>query len=333
MSLIERYFSLSTKYAFHRLNEISQILIVAIVGFPSRIKPTKFLLMLSKSYLKLKPIFLLFLCCQAFYAQTSSSPKFNLNSSQFEINGNTLAMNAMPSKDIFKSPRLQKEKKTEKAGQTYSGYVVSKESGERISNVKIELQNPVSGEISVVRTDQTGQYSFNLPYGQKSLMIFTVDGFSSETRIVRAKEGSKTISANNRIYLIPFQSLVENEDEVLRIKMNTQDSRNQVTDNREKMENDLNKVLYTMLKFPDIKIKIETYANTSDTYVSNLLESDNFAKSSRRYLIAQGIDPSRIESAKGYGEYRNDNKWASSLPYDEQILLEKSHSDFIVISQ
>src|SRR5690606_815083 len=68
---------------------------------------------------------------------------------------------------------------------------------------------------------------------------------------------------------------------------------------------ELNKVIYVMNQFPDVKIKIESHADCRGSADYNRKLTDLRAKSTQKYILEQGeIDPSRIESAIGYGEDR-----------------------------
>ncbi len=67
---------------------------------------------------------------------------------------------------------------------------------------------------------------------------------------------------------------------------------------------ELNKVVKILKDFPEILLRIESHTDSrgNDSYNEKL--SDRRAKSSRDYIISQGIPANRIISAKGYGEYR-----------------------------
>lgn len=67
---------------------------------------------------------------------------------------------------------------------------------------------------------------------------------------------------------------------------------------------ELNKVVKVMKDFPDILLRIESHTDSRGNDVYNEQLSDRRAKSSRDYIISQGVRASRITSAKGYGEYR-----------------------------
>lgn len=88
-----------------------------------------------------------------------------------------------------------------------------------------------------------------------------------------------------------------------------------------------------MRKFPNIRIKIESHTDSRGKDAYNLKLSDNRAKSTRDYIVAQGIDASRIESAIGYGESRLINKCKNGVKCTEEEHLLNRRSDFIIIQK
>lgn len=65
---------------------------------------------------------------------------------------------------------------------------------------------------------------------------------------------------------------------------------------------ELDKVVNVMNEYPDMIIKIESHTDSRGNDAYNKYLSDKRAKSTRDYIIAKGIQASRIESATGYGE-------------------------------
>jgi outer membrane protein OmpA-like peptidoglycan-associated protein/tetratricopeptide (TPR) repeat protein len=96
---------------------------------------------------------------------------------------------------------------------------------------------------------------------------------------------------------------------------------------------ELDKVVYVMSTFPNVKIRIESHTDSrgKDTY--NVALSDNRAKSTQTYILSKGIDPSRIESAIGYGEKRLKNKCSNGVKCTEEEHFKNRRSDFIVIQK
>lgn len=214
----------------------------------------------------------------------------------------------------------------------YSGYVVSRKTGDPIAYASVEVKNTVGGLVTTIKTDQDGYYKIIMPCNEKSKMVFVGEGYSKELRIVKTGENHKSPSKNNRIYLTPFDSLVENDGSVEKIKVDpiffdSQDSKtvawNKIT---------MDKVLFTMLKFPEIRIKIKSHSNAGGTDVSNAVLSYFHAKAAKRYLILQGIDANRIESATGNGAVLVEDDCANEIDCDDEERSDNSHSDFIIVS-
>jgi len=77
---------------------------------------------------------------------------------------------------------------------------------------------------------------------------------------------------------------------------------------------ELNKVVKVMKDFPEIKLRIESHTDSRGNDAYNERLSDNRAKSSRDYIVSQGVKAERILSAKGFGEYRLLNECRNGVP-------------------
>ncbi len=271
--------------------------------------------MTSNAILKHKFIVLLFLIGSISYAQEMRDMTASYNRNELSNSNLTIEADRKPI-GCFE----------------YSGYVVSRETGDPIVDAGVELKNSDNVLVATIRTNKTGYYSFTIPCNGKSKIVFFGEGYSKESRIVKTGENLKSPSINNRIYLTPFESLVEKEGSVEKIKVDPIffDSHKSTTVAWDKMT--LDKVLFTMLKFPEIRIKIKSHSNAGGTDVSNSVISYFRTKAARRYLILQGIDPTRIERANGYGTERLENDCTDGLDCQGQESANGSLSDFIIVS-
>ncbi len=95
---------------------------------------------------------------------------------------------------------------------------------------------------------------------------------------------------------------------------------------------ELDKIVSIMNQYPKMIIKIEAHTDSrgSDSY--NLKLSDRRAKSTRDYIILQGIDASRIQSAIGYGETQLINKCKNGVKCSNEEHDVNRRSEFIIIS-
>ena len=100
-------------------------------------------------------------------------------------------------------------------------------------------------------------------------------------------------------------------------------------------EIELQKVLAVLNQYPTMSIDIRSHTDCRASYAYNERLSDNRAKSTRQYLIDQGISASRI-TAKGYGESQLVNDCGCE-PTNESSCSELEHqknrrSEFIITS-
>ena len=94
---------------------------------------------------------------------------------------------------------------------------------------------------------------------------------------------------------------------------------------------ELQKVLAVLQKYPTMKIDIRSHTDSRGTDSYNEVLSENRAKSTRQYLIGQGIDASRI-TAKGYGEKQLLNGCSDTVDCSEKEHQKNRRSEFIVTS-
>ena len=192
----------------------------------------------------------------------------------------------------------------------YSGYVLDKITNEPIVEASLEMSNTTDELVYILRTDENRYYNAVLPCNKDNKLVFYKGSHSKETVDISTGEAVDEPSTDNMIYLTPFESLVEKDGDIEKIKVDPIYFDYDKSDITTRAELELEKVLFAMREFPAIKIKIESHTDSRGTDIFNLELSDDRAKSTRMYLIAQGIDIDRIESANGYGEYRLKNDCA-----------------------
>ena len=96
----------------------------------------------------------------------------------------------------------------------------------------------------------------------------------------------------------------------------------------------LRRVIEVMDAYPEMIIKIESHTDQRGTDYFNKTLSTNRANSTKDWLIENGIDPARIQSAIGYGESQpinicdEEGKTCTELEYSEN-----RRSEFIVVSR
>lgn len=93
---------------------------------------------------------------------------------------------------------------------------------------------------------------------------------------------------------------------------------------------ELAKVLAVLEEYPTMKIDIRSHTDSRASHAYNDRLSDRRAKSTRQWLIEQGIEADRL-TAKGYGERELINKCADGVKCSEQEHQENRRSEFIIV--
>ena len=94
---------------------------------------------------------------------------------------------------------------------------------------------------------------------------------------------------------------------------------------------ELAKILEVLLEYPTMKIAINSHTDSRQTNSYNDVLSNNRAKSTRKWLIKQGIAADRL-TAKGYGENKLVNNCSDGVDCTEEQHQANRRSEFIVIS-
>jgi outer membrane protein OmpA-like peptidoglycan-associated protein len=95
---------------------------------------------------------------------------------------------------------------------------------------------------------------------------------------------------------------------------------------------ELDKLIEVMTDYPNMVIKIESHTDSRGSEVYNDYLSNNRAKATKKYIISQGIDANRIESAIGYGEQQLLNECIDKINCSEEKHYLNRRSEFIIVN-
>lgn len=214
----------------------------------------------------------------------------------------------------------------------YDGFVLSKGDDTPVSDAVIKVYDDYNELILEAKSTDEGKYNIMLPCDAQLKLIYSKPEFSTETLSLHTPSRVEKSSDNN-VRLTSFSSLIKKEDGLEKIKVEPIYFEYNKWDITPQAETELNKIVYAMETFPNIKIKIEAHTDARGADNYNLKLSDNRAKSTQQYLISKGITSSRIESAIGYGETRLKNKCKNGVKCTEDEHFVNRRSDFIVINK
>lgn len=217
--------------------------------------------------------------------------------------------------------------------QSISGMAIDRKSKLPLPDVTIMAYNFFKEVLGEAKTNYEGKYAIVVPCNKVVKMIAAKQNYSSDDKTVETTKENEGEIPNVNFELSNYDDLVVKKKGVEKVDVNPIYFDYDKYDITPLAIEELAKVVFIMQKFPNIRIKIESHTDSrgKDTY--NLKLSDNRAKSTRDYIISQGIDASRIESAIGYGESRLINKCKNGVKCTEEEHLLNRRSDFIIIQK
>ncbi|MDX6181555.1 OmpA family protein [Flavobacterium sp. Fl-77] len=215
--------------------------------------------------------------------------------------------------------------------QLITGIATNTKSKLPLSDVLIIAYNAFNESIGTTETNAEGKYVISAPCDKKVRLVATKMNYSDDEKTVQ------TASTNGgEIEDVDFQ-LTNYDDLVVKSKGVEKVDVKPIYFDFDKFDitplavEELSKVVFLMQKFPNIRIKIESHTDARGKDAYNLKLSDNRAKSTRDYIVSQGIEASRIESAIGYGETRLINNCKNGVKCTDEEHVVNRRSDFIII--
>ncbi len=217
--------------------------------------------------------------------------------------------------------------------QSISGMAFDRKSKLPLTDVSIMAYNSYSEILGETKTNYEGKYAVVVPCGKVVKMIAAKPNYSSDEKTVETTMENEGEIKDVNFELSNYDDLVVKKKGVEKVDVNPIYFDYDKFDITPLAIEELTKVVFIMKKFPNIRIKIESHTDSRGKDSYNLKLSDNRAKSTRDYIVSQEIDPSRIESAIGYGETRIINKCKNGVKCTEAEHLVNRRSDFIIIQK
>ncbi len=201
--------------------------------------------------------------------------------------------------DIYSFQRME-----EACEQTVEGSVIRKANAQPMVNVVVELVSAGGASLERTATDPYGAFSFTtvLDCEAKYSVQISKEGFISNEKTFNTTTDKDFVNNVPMEITKELNKLIVRENGVLKIKIDNIYFDLNKADIRPDAAQELNKIVEVMKEYPKMVIKIEAHTDSrgSDRYNETL--SDKRAKSTGSYIVSQGIQAHRIESAIGYGE-------------------------------
>lgn len=215
--------------------------------------------------------------------------------------------------------------------QEMKGIVTDKDSGEPIADAKVTLFNDKFQKIAETTSNEKGEYDFGTV---ECGTVYYVRGEkedyqTNEVRIETPKESGVTevpIQLEKKVKPIPVGGDLAKTFGIKEIYFDFDKS-----NIRQDAAVELAKILDVMQQYPTVKVDIRSHTDSRGSKPYNEKLSDRRAKSTREWLISQGISADRL-SAKGYGEYQLINECADGVKCSEEAHQLNRRSEFIIVS-
>ena len=217
--------------------------------------------------------------------------------------------------------------------QLLSGVVTDKDSGLPVANAKVTLTDSSFKFIAEATTDAEGKFDFGIVSCDTKFYIKTekTEYTTVETPTITGAKTGKTIVP------IAIEKTIKQvtlgDDLSKKIKLNIIYFDLDKSDIREDAAMELTKILAALEQNPTMEIDIRSHTDCRQTAKYNMGLSDRRAKSTKAWLVKNGINTSRI-TAKGYGESQLVNNCPCE-PKNESNCSEEEHqanrrSEFII---
>ena len=217
--------------------------------------------------------------------------------------------------------------------QIVSGKVINTKSKVAIAQATIKVYDQFGDVVTETTTDNAGLYTVTVPCDKRLKLIASKVNHSNDEKEVVTNTSNGVETKNIDFELSNYDDLIVRENNQDKIIVNPIYFDYNKWDITPRAEAELDRVVFAMQKFPNIKIKIEAHTDSRGKDAYNEKLSDNRAKATQTYIISKGIDASRIESAIGYGESRLTNKCRNGVKCSEEEHNKNRRSEFIVIEK
>lgn len=210
-----------------------------------------------------------------------------------------------------------------------AGVVTELITGDLMPNALVELLDENNIKLKEMETDENGNFIFeDLDADTRYVLKTTKGSYFDDTREAATKD-NETVNVDISMRKLNDMIAVENGIKKLKTEMIHFDFDKSYIRTDAAVE--LDKLVEVMKDSPNMVIKIESHTDSRGAAVYNKYLSDKRAKSTRDYIISQGIDASRIESAIGYGEERLINGCDGTVRCTEEQHYLNRRSEFIIV--
>jgi outer membrane protein OmpA-like peptidoglycan-associated protein/DNA-binding protein Fis len=229
--------------------------------------------------------------------------------------------------DIYSFKRLIPEEANENA---ISGVVTELVTGEIMPEALVILLDENNMKLKEMVTGEDGSFIFEDLDSNTKYTVKTVKGEYFDVEEVVTTKDNETVYQD--IAMKRLEELIAIEDGIKKLKIEMIYFDFDKSYIRNDAAQELDRLVAVMREYDQMVIRIESHTDSRGARAYNKYLSDRRAKSTREYLIQQGIEPRRIESAIGYGEERLLNECDGSVRCSSEKHQLNRRSEFIIVN-
>jgi len=212
-----------------------------------------------------------------------------------------------------------------------AGVVTELVTGEFMPQTLVELLDENGIKLKEIVTDDEGGFMFeDLQSSTKYTIKTSRKEFFDSEKLLNTEDNELV---NVDIAMKRLEEMIAVEEGIKKLKTEMIYFEFDRSEVRPEAAKELNKLVSVMKEYPGMAIKIESHTDSRGSKVYNEYLSDKRAKATRDYIISQGIDADRIESAIGYGESRLLNECDGTVACSEATHLLNRRSEFIIVRE
>lgn len=210
---------------------------------------------------------------------------------------------------------------------TIAGSVANQNTGEYIEGAMVTLLDQNNNVVATAVTDVSGRYQFDKVLGcdETYMVRASKEGCEPQERLIQTPEQSQQMEVP---VLLPCDPCPADD---LGCRLSLQPIYFDFDKDyiRPDAEIELAKILSALNEYPQLIIHIESHTDSRGDDLYNEDLSERRAQSTKKWLIDQGVDPSRL-SAKGYGEYQLTNRCGNASDCTEEEHQLNRRSMFLI---
>lgn len=210
-----------------------------------------------------------------------------------------------------------------------AGVVTELITGDIMPKALVTLLDENNIKLKEIETEEDGSFIFeDLDANTKYTLKSTKESYFDDEREITTVDND---TINVDIQMRKLQEMIAVEDGIRKLKTEMIHFNFDKYNIRQDASKELDKLVNVMKEYPNMVIKIESHTDSRGSKVYNKYLSDKRAKSTREYIISQGVAAERIQSAIGYGEEKLLNNCNGSVRCTEQKHYLNRRSEFIIV--